>query len=954
MLKVRIYRVLKFIFLLLICNFHICNAQDTRNTIIKDIKTEYKDAIISDIIEFNGNQYFLTVDKSNGDDDEYAVFKLIMLNHSTDEFVTIKEDSLNNIYVFQGINLYKTNSNFFYFSIDNYVYSFNSKKDIWYSDGTSTGTYRINSLSGFSILGCFNNSLYFYRVIDNNSLFGIYKISGNNGTPNLVASVSHLQTSANQIKIGTDNIYFVTYDTNTSNFNLNSIDSDGNINVFFSNASTIFFLGIINNKLVFYANNLSLGSGVFSTNGNSTNTVKISTTGDSFMNSVLTNNLLYYSYNGTLYSTDGTLLNTKIIQSNTFPYFIYSNLSLKNELLFYKLSTNEMWKTDGNTTVKLNGASIFLNYPISNNKYLVATRPDSSFMYFIGSNETSNSNKLSKYYYNSNNISTLDLGFKTISKIKFVGTDLLIEGELNNTTIGSQFYLFRDNVLSLYQIFNRNTKDTPIDKLGISDDLLFYTIYNQNSSSYYNNLVVSNGLSENTFEIPANTQANYKLSWGSTLYKKNSNTYYMFNFEGIAELNLLTKSYSDITTFPSNLNMKKITRVNQNILLFDEKNLYKFDTTNNTYSVLKNFGTDTYFGGVYTGITFNNFYYFSTYHSSTNSTRLWKTDGTIAGTQQVYTWNNNSNSSNSISRFYIVNNNIVLKISINNVEYFWKTDGTQAGTSSIAQIPNGLYSYDNGFSSNIFSDGQNLYVSVKDNNYNINVYRTNSTLTNLNFIQTLSNSGYLTGAGQAFCKCQNSIYFFNYSYGTVSSGSDESNLWKIDPVTLNITKIKTFVDEKYLGNPICTGKVIWIPSASYYKDVSPTNGITIYTVGFTLFGYNVLNNTTSSIKNIITKDNLGSYLDNIIYPFKGNSIIYQKYSKKYGLEMYRAGECESNNLRNGNSITGDYYFTNAIQTEETISSPNTVSLFSEKNILLLPGFEAKNGSVFYSTVKTCK
>ena len=97
----------------------------------------------------------------------------------------------------------------------------------------------------------------------------------------------------------------------------------------------------------------------------------------------------------------------------------------------------------------------------------------------------------------------------------------------------------------------------------------------------------------------------------------------------------------------------------------------------------------------------------------------------------------------------------------------------------------------------------------------------------------------------------------------------------------------------------------------------------------------------------------GSDFEKAVMPVLNNSIIYISAAPKYGGELFWAGLCESTNQRNTASVTGSYYHTGAVSSTEKIVQPTAMNLFSPENILLQPGFEAKNGSIFYAAIKQC-
>ena len=236
-----------------------------------------------------------------------------------------------------------------------------------------------------------------------------------------------------------------------------------------------------------------------------------------------------------------------------------------------------------------------------------------------------------------------------------------------------------------------------------------------------------------------------------------------------------------------------------------------------------------------------------------------------------------------------------------------------------------------------YSDGQYYYRSFLDQNYNRKFYRTNQALTNIELIP--SNVGQQNVKSKSYCKCGDMIYSF----------TTDNKMWKYNPSTLNTDLAYDFKENYIVGNPLCMNdKIIWLAFIAKDFNVSPA------VFGTRLIAYNINSADITQFEDIYLHDPFNSpYHDMVLY--KSNSLLYPKSDKRYGLELFKAGFCdEGNTNRQGLVSSGDYYYTINVQSSEVVELPKAVNLFSEKSILLTPGFEAKNGAVFYSTVKDCK
>ncbi|MCZ8197404.1 MAG: T9SS type A sorting domain-containing protein [Flavobacterium sp.] len=171
------------------------------------------------------------------------------------------------------------------------------------------------------------------------------------------------------------------------------------------------------------------------------------------------------------------------------------------------------------------------------------------------------------------------------------------------------------------------------------------------------------------------------------------------------------------------------------------------------------------------------------FYSGTGSNILCVTDGTSAGTMGISSLGGSTNISNIIPAqdfVYVITSDITFSPSIASIDKIWKSDGTTAGTSLVYEFQAasgfsnaGVYYSVSGHKKNYSVDGNILFFSAYDSVNGKEIWKTNGTTAGTTMIKDVKSG---TGSSQAsgFCKIQSSILFIAQSVGF------ESKLWKTD------------------------------------------------------------------------------------------------------------------------------------------------------------------------------
>ncbi|RFS16976.1 3-coathanger stack domain-containing protein [Emticicia sp. C21] len=897
-----IYRYITVVVLLFFADF-ACFSQNIRNNIVADINTDPRSTSILDFMDFGGKTYLLIAGVTEEVPAEYTSHKKVQLaaiDHTTGQFSIIKEDRVT----FPGDAIlgkfYKTSSNYFYFVISNHM-----PTDIWYSDGTSAGTQKkANYEQVDDVIGVMNNDFYFHKEINNDSNFEVRKIVANNAP---VAVTTGQNMVYKFTYAGTDKVYFATVGEG-GNVSIKAMDANGNIVVLKTMYDYMMYaVGEANGKFVFTA------AGTYATDGTVAGTTKISDLNLVSWYDPATYRLKTYLYvapGGKIWATDGTAAHTSDVvswSSRLLPFNIGDNLYyvLDNDLFTFKAR-----ETNNITHTKLHDSLAVKSFAIA---------PDSSKVYFGADN-----GQVWQYVKSTSAFIKLNADFENIERMACIGHDLFVVGKVRNSNLGTQLYVYKNNVFSVYRFLNTNTEGRLAEYVRMVDKYLVYKAERRTSEPV---VVFTQGLPENTIVIPDTTSRG--LGW--EFFIKNDSVFYSFDSEGVREINLKTRSHSSKKLFATHDYAMKTVKVNQRFVLIHQDELYEYNPSNHSQTLIKRFPNALNFWKTEFTLFQNKWYFFV---NGSDGYELWQTDGTITGTKLLKTFLQNNNATMNLG-FFEVNNTLVMLIRIDYKSYLWKTDGTVAGTTFIADMK-GMFDLEFRGHSNLTSDGKNLYFALKvieNGSGAMHLYRTNNAMNGLEFLMR-SDEIYET---YNLCNCANSIYFL---------GDYPRQLWKYDIAAATLSKIGPEFSAGFYEDqlPACLGNTLWMPRVEY----SPHRGEFIEVVDL----------TTGQSKRIMQAVISTNYpysrpIENGVLVYN-NSVVYRRDDYKYGNEMFIAGLCEDTNTRNSISLTGTYYHTEAVTSTEKIVLPTAVNLFSARNITLMPGFEAKSGSVFYANIKQCK
>jgi ELWxxDGT repeat protein len=180
------------------------------------------------------------------------------------------------------------------------------------------------------------------------------------------------------------------------------------------------------------------------------------------------------------------------------------------------------------------------------------------------------------------------------------------------------------------------------------------------------------------------------------------------------------------------------------------------------------------------------------FYSGSGSNILCVTDGTTAGTMGISSLGGTTNISAIIPAqdfVYVVTTDITFSPSVAYNDKIWKSDGTIAGTSLVYTFPTapgfsntGVYYSVSGHKKNYSLDGNTLYFSAYDATNGKELWKTDGTPAGTFMLKDIKVG---TGSNQAsgFCKIPNTTLFIGQSVGF------ESKLWKTDGTSAGTEQI---------------------------------------------------------------------------------------------------------------------------------------------------------------------
>lgn len=869
---------------------------------------------------------------------------------------------------------------------------FISQNELYRSDGTTSGTYKLNRrFVNYTSLRSvvYNNVLYFTQSE------GVYgeELWATDGTINGTYLVK-------DIAIGSG-----------------------------SSSPNNFF--VYNGFLFFSAYTTAEGRELWKTDGTTVNTVLVkdinSGTSDSNPSSytILNNNLYLTALiggNNTLIKTDGTTQGTVAVTSNVS----ITNLQVYNNMFVFQ-SGGALWKSDGITQTKFYTALGKINrFAVHNNRIYFILYYDPRYY------TTLPNYKVGLFTSDATTAGTIDI--KTLSSAN-VDVDRIAFIDAGNfaNLAGISYFLFSDPIAGdklwrtdgttqgtkLVKNMNYTTNGNILKNLVVSNSKLFYSC--RDSTEKLHDILISDGTSNGTSYLRAKNPlknlsiteillktSNYLIFrayhpiYGFELWKTQSNI----------DDAILIKDVNQVSPQSSNpngsffVNNKMIFRANdiehgEELWVTDGTQqgtqLYfdctpKFSTSIGTES---NTGIGTIFSCF--KVFKNNLYFFSNYNE------LWKADGI---NQPVKLKQFSPNTSPSRCKMVEMGGNlyfiwdytlwkcdgqnvtIVKSIglsdyftitSFNNKVYFfnsnysggniWASDGTPSGTTSIASL--GAYGRILDFA---VSQGY-LYLVIANG-----LYKTDGISPSLTFVADMGYSSnilmknYETSLYETrtIFPVNNKILFWGGSYANNNNGLWRSNGTTTGTVLVSSMPWNIFEDVTVAGNylyynfqgqtidrsdgtaagttTVWNGKyMIKGPDGSLYSQRRDANLITqLYR--------NEPNGTFTKLTNLTLDDNATSQFISIW----GGRLYHATNTTDYGRELYYVNLPCQNSLTltdpNENILEGvnlSYKTSGTITAVNKIDTNTFVNYTSESMIELKTGFDVKNGSVFTVETKGC-
>lgn len=234
--------------------------------------------------------------------------------------------------------------------------------------------------------------------------------------------------------------------------------------------------------------------------------------------------------------------------------------------------------------------------------------------------------------------------------------------------------------------------------------------------------------------------------------------------------------------FKKSLNAKNLIRLNDKIIFtatgnYVKEHLFAHDINRKKTYLVKEFKSNNsgpfYSPSPYFTLLNDKVYFVA---NNTNLTTLWQTDGTVAGTKQIYSFPESNSYAYGID---VINNHLLISIGSS----FYISDGTSENTKYIRTTQESI-------KGSHYYEGY-YFFSGKDENYSskIFLYRDGE---NFNLKDSETNQDLYT---------LNTFYGYNINrkciiYATNSAG-DKDGLWQFDP----ISKTATFIKEaRYFNN----------------------------------------------------------------------------------------------------------------------------------------------------------
>ena len=547
--------------------------------------------------------------------------------------------------------------------------------------------------------------------------------------------------------------------------------------------------GTFGSNNIYYADFLNGQSRVLKSDGTVAGTSVIKTFGVSSVNNFIEiNGTIYFTSQDRttsfspiyLWKSDGTTAGTIALATISTTSFLgfwttFSNPTNFNGTLYFAFS-NQLWKSNGTVA----GTSLYAT-TITNIEDLEVS--NGILYYSIGA-------EIWKTDGTTNPILVKNVGNSAYS-LKNVNNTLYFEAD--DGTVGTELWKSDGTTAGTILV-----KDINSGSAGSFPDLDGFVIPPANNIFYFSAVDATNGLelwrtdgtTAGTYlvkdiYIGANSSLNTYISLvgvgnANLLFFANDgiNGMQLWKSDGTAANTALLKSLAP--NIPSSYNYRfvvpKIAQLDNTNLItlpIDDSNstaIWKTDgTALNTQKVLNIVESDFYLGDF---TKFQNKLFFSASETA-NGIELWQTDGTAAGTNRFLDIYPGSGSS-SPTNLYTFNNLLFFRAysSISFTDEVWRSDGTTVGTFKLINYSGPSYvEYNN-----------NLYFK----NPKGNLMRTDGTAANTVAVSSFSPSSNSNGTSLELAVANNLMFFAQ----TTSAGTNGIELWKSDGTVAGTSIVK--------------------------------------------------------------------------------------------------------------------------------------------------------------------
>ena len=670
-----------------------------------------------------------------------------------------------------------------YFSI----YTFANGRELWRSDGTDAGTFLLKDVNpinyydytGPSHFTSYNNKLYFIEY-DGTGSYLWYTDGTSNGT----------------IKVNNqDSIYIVPADNYSSLVNEPFEITNGKLIMAASTNSTgeeifkydttngffllrdispglaggyIFSFTKIGKKVYFiYRDTLTHTDDIWSTDGSASKTFLVTSFAQgNLYNSQLSagnNNLLYFlayskNYGNELWKSNGVAGNANMVK-NIYSGSTSSNpqcITTLNDKVFFTAASDtsgtELWETDGTSINTFKVSEI-------NSSYTASSAPSAPYSYNLPNN------------FQGNNLSAAQKNTLYFPAYKpNTGFELY---KSNGTSWGT---------LLAKDILTGEAASKPTQFLTKGKSIYFIA----EDTSYFRTVFKIDSLGKIKKVIPVNASF-YDVADNGLIF--------FMTYDNITSTTQLWRSDGTINgTFELtdkiyfNNSAHQTLRTSGNKAFFvghDEAYGYELwvsDGTVNGTGLVKDIATGTFNSSPYSLIPFKNLIFFGARDNSSPYASLWKSDGTSSGTikiNDVTPWGTSyySNSPDNYNNYFcIVDNNLFFAGSNNIIPAtgLWKTDGNTSGTVFLSSLGNASFPLPS-LLTNL--NGTLIFTSNQKD-----LWKSNGTSAGTKFLKSISSNSHVASER---CVAGNKVFFI--------TNNPDSALWISDGTISGTQLIKDSV-----------------------------------------------------------------------------------------------------------------------------------------------------------------